>query len=81
MMTKTQTESYKARKVHICSWCAEGIHAGEEYLRYRCFIEGDASTVKMHQDCYTAMGKAISEEPGRQLEWAPGDYPRGGVYD
>ena len=67
----TATEAHKARKMHVCCWCAERIEIGEEYRRYRWFSYGEAGTVKLHPECYDAMQDAAYEEGG-YFEWTPG---------
>lgn len=65
-----------AKKRHRCSWCAEGIDAGETYKRYRWFGDDGPATVKMHPECYDAMIE-LSQEWGDDIEFREGDNPRG----
>lgn len=65
-----------AKKSHRCSWCDERIDTGTPYTRYRWFDGGDASTVKVHPECLGAMHE-MSREYNDQIEFAPGDNPRG----
>ncbi len=65
-----------AKKRHRCSWCAEGIEAGETYKRYRWFGDDGPMTVKMHPECYDAMLE-LSQEWGEDIEFHEGDNPRG----
>lgn len=48
----TEAVTLKARKVHRCMSCGEDIFVGDTYKRWRCYDNGDASTVKMHPECY-----------------------------
>lgn len=76
-MTCTAPETIKsAKSMHRCSWCAHHIKIGSSYKKYRYFDGGDAATVKMHPECYTAMEKTAAEE-GHDFEFMPGDNPRG----
>jgi len=61
-----------ARKEHNCSWCGELIEVGQPYNSYRL----EEMTVKMHPECYTALGEAADEEGG-WIEFCPGDFSRG----
>ena len=70
-MHTTEVETHKARKAHRCEWCLQRIDDGTEYKRYRCYGGGEASTVKMHPECYDAMQEAAREEGG-YIEWTPG---------
>lgn len=76
MATATETETHKAAKPHRCEWCWTRILAGETYQRYRYYDGGDAGTVKMHPECYSAMQETAKQEGG-WTEWMPGDNPRG----
>lgn len=67
----TPIEAHKAKKQHRCDWCWQFIESGETYKRYRCYQDGDASTVKMHPECCDAMQDEASAEGG-WLEWMPG---------
>lgn len=50
-------EIKKARKNHTCDWCYyDPINKGESYKTWFCFSE--ATTAKMHHECYGAMMKA-----------------------
>ena len=74
----TETETIvSAKKRHQCSWCAERIEIGETYLRYRWYNGSDASTVKMHPECISAMRELIKLEGGYEIEFGLGDNPRG----
>ena len=66
-----------ARRKHRCSWCNERINVGEKYLRYRWYDSGDAATVKLHEECNSAMSEFIKNEGGYDIEFSPGDNPRG----
>lgn len=68
----TPTQTLTARKAHLCMSCGERINAGEQYLRWRCYDDGDAGTVKMHPECW-AMHDAGSTGP---WEFTPFSYER-----
>lgn len=73
--TTTTQHVTKARKSHNCSWCAQTINKGQPYSRYRWFDGSDASTVKMHPECYAAMERLTIEEG--EIEFYPGEHKRG----
>ncbi len=73
----TDTETLKARKPHRCMSCGEAIAAGEEYKRWRCYDGGDAGTVKMHPECYSAHCADAEGMGGGPWEFSPYNYPRG----
>lgn len=52
MASTTHIESPVARKKHLCSICGTFIYPGTRYDRWRYFDCGDASTVKVHPDCW-----------------------------
>jgi len=77
MGTQTEVEKIKsAKKSHSCSWCGTEIAPLEPYYRYRWFDGSDASTVKMHEDCMSAMEDEISQI-GHGVEFYPGENNRG----
>jgi len=61
-----------SRKIHQCSWCAELIAVGTEYVRWRHYDNSDAMTCKLHPECYNA---------SKELEYGEtfysGENPRG----
>jgi hypothetical protein len=65
----------RSRKRHRCTWCAEGIEVGQPYHSYRWVSDGDAGTVHMHPECYSAMEQAAKDDPWGT--WSPGDFARG----
>ena len=67
----TEPTTHKAKQRHRCDWCWQRIDPGEQYTRYRFYDDGDAGTMKLHEDCYGAMQEAVAEEGGH-LEWTPG---------
>lgn len=71
-MNTTETKTHKARKSHKCDWCCHHIESGELYKRYRWFGRDEASTVKMHPECYAAMQEAAVFEESGYIEWTPG---------
>lgn len=77
MSASTTPESIKAaKKAHGCSWCAERIDAGQPYVRWRYFMDGDAGTCKAHPECHDAMME-LSRLEGGFVEFTPGESPRG----
>jgi hypothetical protein len=73
----TETEHINAaRKQYSCSWCAERIDIGQPYKRWRWYADGDATTCRMHPECYEAMEEAYREDP-RMEGFCAGDNPRG----
>jgi len=66
-----------ARKTHLCFWCGQLVNVGESYTRYRAFYSGDASTMRMHNECHLAMTEAATLE-GDVIEFGLADNPRGG---
>lgn len=68
----SEVESVKAaKKIHRCDWCWGFVRTGDSYQRYRCYSYGEASTVRLHPECYEAMIDAADEEGG-WIEWTPG---------
>lgn len=65
-----------SKKRHLCSWCDELIEVGDSYFRWRWYDGADASTVKLHPECFEAMNEMISLEGG-SIEFTPGESPRG----
>lgn len=75
MGTSTKVELHKAAKNHICDYCGEKIILGETYKRWRWFDSGDASTVKIHPECFDAFLEldSFDQEDGFRM----GENPRG----
>jgi predicted RNA-binding Zn-ribbon protein involved in translation (DUF1610 family) len=71
MMHCTEFEKLKARKKHVCMSCGQQINEGENYVRWRCYIDGDASTTKMHHECYD-----MHNEVSGQWDYSPYSYER-----
>jgi hypothetical protein len=66
-----------ARKAHVCSWCGEGIAAGEKYYRRSGVDEGKFWALRLHLDCRDA---EETLPPGdRWWEGEPGSFRRGSV--
>lgn len=75
MSHSTEIENIKsAKKEHVCSWCATKIAQGESYKRCRWYDSQDASTVKMHHDCY---GAALDLSEDGRFEFEFGEQFRG----
>lgn len=70
-----------AHKTHRCDWCDQRIMPGEKYKRYRWYDGGDASTVKLHQECSEACAEAALEYRPYQFEFSPGEHARGCTCD
>jgi len=58
----TTRTTQKARQQHRCSWCGQKIEPGSLYHRWRWFDDGDASTVKMHDECLGAFERSGDNE-------------------
>ena len=69
----TPVENPTARKPHKCHSCGEQIEQGEQYKRWRCFVDGYVSTIKMHNEC---MQMHIEESDGEQWEFCPFENER-----
>lgn len=67
----TEPTLHRANKTHVCCWCYQAIVPGEQYKRYRYYDGGDASTVKLHAECFGAMREEAAEW-GSDFEWTPG---------
>jgi hypothetical protein len=75
-MHQTDPVVYTARKAHRCDWCWQHIVPGEVYSRYRIFDSGEATTMKLHAECYSVMMDEARQEGGF-IEWTPGqERPR-----
>lgn len=75
MSAMSEVTEQRAAKCHCCTWCGERIHEGEMYSRYRWYDGGDASTVKMHPECFEDMEECARTEGG-WLEWDMGQMER-----
>lgn len=50
------THKYRiAKKYHRCSYCAEGIEIGEEYIYQKGNWDGRWFESKMHEECFEDM--------------------------
>ena len=49
-----------ARKRHRCTWCSEGIAAGETYKRWVSFDLDGVATSKMHPECLEAFDADVA---------------------
>jgi len=54
-------ESRMARKAHQCTYCAEEIDAGAEYVHQTGFYDGRWYTNKMHPECFADMCEGDGE--------------------
>jgi len=70
----TDPETLTARKGHTCMSCGEPVNQGEQYMRWRCYDDGNVGTVKMHQECH-AMHSADAEGMGA-WEFTPFSHER-----
>ncbi|CAB4154600.1 hypothetical protein UFOVP652_17 [uncultured Caudovirales phage] len=68
----TESTCHTAIKRHRCTWCWQFIEAGEQYQRYRYYDGGEASTIKMHPECFDAMQQESRELGYGVFEWTPG---------
>ena len=50
-MYSTPPETRTARKQHRCTYCAELIEVGAQYLRWMSVDDGKAMANKMHPEC------------------------------
>jgi predicted RNA-binding Zn-ribbon protein involved in translation (DUF1610 family) len=73
----TDAENLKARKPHVCMSCGELVAAGEQYMRWRCYDDGDVGTVKMHPECHAAHAADAQKHGGGMWEFTPFSHPRG----
>lgn len=81
MMQFTQSETHTARKVHLCMSCGERVLPGDQYVRWRCYQDGDAGTVKMHPECHAAHQETANRMGGGPWEFSPFSHPRGESID
>lgn len=65
-----------ARKAHICKWCGERIDAGQQYVRSRVVVDGDAATQKLHSECDKAL-QELARAEGGTVYFDPWSMPRG----
>lgn len=63
----TPTHHTARFKLGVCSICGDTIHIGQRYDRWRWFDSGDASTIRVHPDCW-----ALFDEHGIS-EWSVSD--------
>ncbi len=75
----------RARKAHLCDWCAETIEPGSSYCRWRNFGYDDPPVmVRMHPECFEASKNDPSKYAARcgpndyDDEFYVGAHPRGG---
>ena len=45
-------ENRKARKAHVCTYCAESINAGDAYTHQTGVYDGRWYVSKMHAECF-----------------------------
>ena len=77
MTYATEPKTHVAKNNHRCDWCWELINKGETYKRYRWYDGGEASTVKMHPECFEASGE-LAREWNEDIEFIPGEHERPG---
>jgi predicted RNA-binding Zn-ribbon protein involved in translation (DUF1610 family) len=70
----TPTETLTARKVHLCMSCGERVNPGDQYMRWRCYDDGEVGTVKMHPECYAM--HCADAEPHGPWEFTPYSHER-----
>ncbi len=63
-MYTTAALHYKAKKQYQCDWCCQRIEIGDAYSRYRFYDGGEASTMRMHPECFDAAQDFAHEEGG-----------------
>lgn len=68
-LSVTQVETRNTKKCFRCDWCWGFIEPATKYKRYRTYQDREASTIRMHPECYESMVKTSN---GYQLEWIPG---------
>ena len=71
-----EVQSPVAAKQHQCDWCAGTIEIGEKYSRWTWIDEAPA-TIKAHAECRAAMAEQAKETGEQEVEFFPGDNPRG----
>lgn len=76
-MNCTEPKPLVATKRHQCTWCDTPIQPKDPYWRWRCYDGPDANTVKLHDDCFSAMNSQPLEEKEDGVFY-PGDNPRAG---
>ncbi len=67
----------RARKAHQCDWCYDAIEVGEQYRSWRWKSGDYIGTVKEHPECYEAQSELVHAQGGGEIEFTPGDNPRG----
>lgn len=55
MYSTEPTRIKQSRKPHCCDWFGGVIQVGEGYHRWRYYAHQEASTCKLHEDCFEAM--------------------------
>lgn len=63
------------RKDYKCAWCNEMIPKGGSCFSWVSIDGGQASTLRVHEECYEAMQEVIREYDGEMPP--PGENPRG----
>ena len=69
----TPTETRKARKEHVCTYCGEAIEKGATYVLWTSFGDGGAYNNKMHPEC---LGVLQGESDGNGFEYVPYENER-----
>jgi len=63
------------RRTHRCCRCGEVVALGERYERQRQIVDGEPSTVKLHEECAEARDRSYRN--GFEDCWIMGDQTRG----
>jgi len=73
-----RTRRIKAvRRERPCMWCAEVIVSGSSAVNEAVVFEGEFRSEYYHEECVAARDRTVKRIKD-DLEWSPGDYPRGG---
>lgn len=73
-MTIKEYPRVKAKKKHMCVWCAEIIEIGEIYFRLINVFDGNFNDSRYHLECSEA---SLREDFYLDQGFTPGDFKRG----